>query len=95
MSVFPQMLFLNGHVRDQYGRPVHHSLTRIANSPEERETLRAEGFYVASPDEPAPPPAAIEGEPEPGDEALFNGADPAAFDHDGDGKPGGSLKKRK
>lgn len=23
---------------------------------------------------------------------LFNGADPALFDHDGDGKPGGSLK---
>lgn len=23
---------------------------------------------------------------------LFNGADPAAFDHDGGGKPGGSLK---
>lgn len=23
----------------------------------------------------------------------FNGADPAKFDHDGDGQPGGSLKK--
>lgn len=27
-----------------------------------------------------------------GDPNLFNGADPAAFDHDGDSKPGGSLK---
>jgi hypothetical protein len=25
----------------------------------------------------------------------FNGADPAAFDHDGDGQPGGSLPKAK
>lgn len=24
---------------------------------------------------------------------LFNGADPAAFDHDGDGRPGGSVPK--
>jgi hypothetical protein len=26
---------------------------------------------------------------------LFNGANPSAFDHDGDGKPGGSKKKPK
>lgn len=24
----------------------------------------------------------------------FNGADPAAFDHDGDGKPGGSIPRK-
>lgn len=26
---------------------------------------------------------------------AFNGADPAAFDHDGDGEPGGSRPRRK
>ena len=31
--------------------------------------------------------------PSPQAEPDFNGADPAAFDHDGDGQPGGSKKR--
>lgn len=34
----------------------------------------------------------VVGDLEHGQAELFNGADPAAFDHDGDGKPGGSLR---
>lgn len=44
--------------------------------------------------EPAPEPA-----PEPAAEVVaedaFNGADPLAFDHDQNGQPGGSKKRRK
>lgn len=32
---------------------------------------------------------------EPAVSAPFNGADPAAFDHDQDGKPGGSKPRRR
>lgn len=38
------------------------------------------------------PAADAEPTPEPSDEAKFNGADPAKFDHDGDKKPGGAPK---
>ena len=54
----------------------------------------AVGALVAT-TEPKPPPVAPEGfasELKTRDDA-FNGADPAKFDHDGDGKPGGSKPK--
>lgn len=38
---------------------------------------------------------APEAAPAQADGGVFNGADPAAFDHDGDGHPGGSLPKRR
>lgn len=44
----------------------------------------------AAPEAPEALPEVIAPEPEP-----FNGADPAKFDHDGDGEPGGSKPARK
>jgi hypothetical protein len=78
---FPKMLYEGGVARDEITqRPVHHSKTRVVNNSAEEAEARAEGFRGT--DEPA------DSEPA----ADFNGADPAAFDHDGDGKAGGGPK---
>lgn len=89
---FPKMLYQGGDAQDSdTGRPVHHSQTRLVNDAAEEEEARAEGFLPAGGD-PAP---AEDGEPTSSGseaEADFNGADAGAFDHDGDGQPGGAPK---
>lgn len=81
---FPKLLYKNGEVQDELTkRPVHHSLTCLVNDQQEESEARANGFLPAG------------GDPEPldsGSEDDFNGADPGAFDHDGDGRPGGAPK---
>jgi len=49
-------------------------------------------FLKTVADEPPIEPVCVETEPKP---EPFNGADPAKFDHDGDGQPGGSKSARK
>lgn len=61
------------------------------------ERLYQTGYRVLeiAPADEAQPPEPVSETPEIEQVAadVFNGADPAAFDHDGDGKPGGSLPK--
>lgn len=87
---FPKMLYQSGEVRDEAQRPVHPSQTRLVENPEEEAAARAEGFLPAGGDPPEvqndPIPSASE------TEAAFNGADLTAFDHDGDGRPGGAPR---
>ena len=61
----------------------------IVHSDEERDAMLAswtEPVPIA-----APPAVAPEVAPAPSVADAFNGANPAAFDHDGDGNPGGSV----
>lgn len=66
----------------------------FALRPEAVEALKLTGIYergqIAEKERLA---AAAEAQ-EAADRETFNGADPAAFDHDGDGRPGGSKVKR-
>ena len=88
---FPKMLYQGGEVRDDAQRPVHASQTRLVENAEEEQAARAEGFLPAGGD---PPPVEVS-DPTPSaseTEADFNGAELAAFDHDGDGRPGGAPR---
>lgn len=89
---FPKMLYQGGEAQDlDTGRPVHHSQTRLVHDAAEEEEARAEGYLPAGGD----PTPVDDGEPTPSDSeagADFNGADAGAFDHDGDGQPGGAPK---
>lgn len=49
---FPKMLFAGGEVRDEAGRPTHHSNTRTVHDAEEEAAARAEGFTEAAAGEP-------------------------------------------
>lgn len=75
--------------------------SRTVDGPAAEEAAAEEGFtaLVAPPapevEDDADTDGAADGEAEAGDGERFNGADPADFDHDGDGHPGGSLPKGK
>lgn len=88
---FPKMLYQGGEVRDEAQRPVHHSFTLLVNDAEEEKAARAKGFLPAGGDV-VEAEAYNETASDSEDEVDFNGADPAAFDHDGDGRPGGAPR---
>lgn len=89
---FPKMLYQGGEARDEAQRPVHHSQTRLVADAEEEKAARAEGFLPAGGDPVEAEVADDETSSDSETEATFNGADPAAFDHDGDGQPGGAPR---
>lgn len=89
---YPKMLYQGGEAQDfDTGRPVHHSQTRLVSDAAEEEEARADGFLPAGGD-PVVVETTDENTPDGEAEGHFNGAEPAAFDHDGDGQPGGAPR---
>lgn len=95
---FPKTLYEGGELDGD---------TRVVATIGEQEAAAADGFLPIVSEPPAG--SAIDSDPdhvlvdagepqdqEPADEpdGDFNGADPADFDHDGDGKPGGSKARK-